>query len=798
MKRKIISLILVLYMVIVMLPIASMADSSQRFLFCTDASTGETMVYSINEGLLTVSGSVSAASPAYVAVYDNKGKQLSVKIITSPEKVDVSGGDTAKLIWLNAGKYTVKTECVKMPVKGANFTIPHIMIRGLIGDDRTKHQITYSVEDEDNKAVLDDKVTLVENGEEWGTLDFAKDTANAESKLAIFVGIRAWLPVMWTFADTDFDEKYDVIERKVYCFDKVSDITDDNILLENFGMIDRKDTDGKEYAWSSEFSYINKGDWVIYYSDGAVSKGAASAVVTYLAMAAGPKFDDSGLYGDTYHASFQKMDFANLTIEKISDYDFVFDGTTYRPWSANGSYYKDLVSGTTVNAEIGESYDLWYTDDFGGIIASANYQDSTGGRYFVVTGVDDKPPYDEYGDFTIHVIDNRGNYNDFVVKGSKQNRLNEYFVGDGLTRTKQVALTYANLSESIETACTKSKSKYVLCEYKTNSEGLITTLKVYGNTYEVLNTDGEHKTYYNSRTRVLNKKYQLDEDAVIFAINADTEEVHVFIGEFPLVNNSKSVEFVGYILNEGMKALITVIHQGSFSSWQGTQTTVLNDRIGYLRSIDRCSDHYEYTIAYGDNAAALFKSREGDIDTIVADDDIFTTDDWSTQMGRKAGMILFDVTANGTIKNMRIIRTSDMTTTSRGARSEYLAAYIVEKIDYRRNSITLRPISNAYVNASGMPKNGTDLWSAWETAGIFAEYDADASEVFYLTANTSVIIINPSTTNQAGVKIGNISDLQKSSLDKNGYIKSGMVVTLAYDGENSEIVSIFANKEIVQ
>ncbi|MBR2742397.1 MAG: S-layer homology domain-containing protein [Clostridia bacterium] len=684
-------------------------------------------------------------------------------------------------------------------------TLPHIVIRGLIGDDQTKHQITYALNDVDYKAKLDNQVILVENNEAWGNLDFVAATATAEADLAIFVGVRAWLPVTWTFIDKDNNGKYDIIHRMVYGFDKVSGINSDVITLENFGSVDRTEN-GKAYAWNDGLEDVGEDDWVIFYSDGAVTKGAATPVATYLAMRDGSTFDEAGLYGDTDYAIFQKMDFATLAVEKISDHDrYVFDGTTFRTWSANGNYYKDLVSGTTINAEIGDEFDLWYTKQFGGIIASAESADMSTGNFIVLYALESSAPdvSRPNANFTVYGFDEKGNDVDFTVKGNKTKGLKEYLAGDGETRTaNNIPLNYANLDALIGhgaglgAANGPSGYPYTLCEYKMNSANQITELNVYGNIYEVVNTAGDYKTYFNTKTQVLNKKYNVQDNALVFAINGAVPAnatVRVLTGSFPKVSGA-TADIVGYKLKDGedVKALATVITTGHFSS------SDTEDIIGYLRAIDKFDDHYEYTIAYGDDAATVISSRAGDIDTIVADDDLFTLDDWSTQLGRKAGMIMFDITGTGNIENMRALTTAAMTTVETNADSEYLAAFVVEKVDSAKKTVTLRPITNANVNSSAKPISGADLWSAAEVAGIFAEYDAGVGEVFSLASSANVFVINPSTTNQANVKLGTLGDLQKATTDAAGNITRGMVVTLAYNGDDDEIIAIFANKEVVK
>ena len=83
----------------------------------TDTVTGEKMSYLYEGDKITVSGVVSTAAPVYVAVYDKTGKMISVDILTSPSSADVTGGNSAKLIWLNKAGFIAKVKCIEIKLK---------------------------------------------------------------------------------------------------------------------------------------------------------------------------------------------------------------------------------------------------------------------------------------------------------------------------------------------------------------------------------------------------------------------------------------------------------------------------------------------------------------------------------------------------------------------------------------------------------------------------------------------------------------------------------------------------------
>ncbi len=83
----------------------------------TDYATGERIAFQCEGDTLTVSGDVSPASPVYIALYDADGRMTAVYVLDAPGSVDVGGGATAKLIWMNAAGFTPKSECVEFELE---------------------------------------------------------------------------------------------------------------------------------------------------------------------------------------------------------------------------------------------------------------------------------------------------------------------------------------------------------------------------------------------------------------------------------------------------------------------------------------------------------------------------------------------------------------------------------------------------------------------------------------------------------------------------------------------------------
>ncbi|MBQ1434557.1 MAG: hypothetical protein IIZ19_01490, partial [Clostridia bacterium] len=111
MKKKAVSLIIALCMVITMLPVMGMAANGQTM---TDEKTGEAVSYTNDKNNITVSGDVSANAPVFVSVYDENGKMVSIRMMSEAGTVNVSGGDSAKLIWVNAVDFAAKSESAEL------------------------------------------------------------------------------------------------------------------------------------------------------------------------------------------------------------------------------------------------------------------------------------------------------------------------------------------------------------------------------------------------------------------------------------------------------------------------------------------------------------------------------------------------------------------------------------------------------------------------------------------------------------------------------------------------------------
>ena len=79
------------------------------------ADNSDDSVKVIRDGsLITVSGSVSAASPVFVASFDKFGLQMKgLKVLTSPGTADMPAGEKTKIIWINSGPYTAKCAAVE-------------------------------------------------------------------------------------------------------------------------------------------------------------------------------------------------------------------------------------------------------------------------------------------------------------------------------------------------------------------------------------------------------------------------------------------------------------------------------------------------------------------------------------------------------------------------------------------------------------------------------------------------------------------------------------------------------------
>ncbi|MBQ3379942.1 MAG: hypothetical protein IJG50_08820 [Clostridia bacterium] len=75
-----------------------------------DADTGESVNYALEDSAVNVTGDVAAETPVYVAVYNEKSRLISIKILSAPGSADVSGGSTAKLLWINADGFKAKSK----------------------------------------------------------------------------------------------------------------------------------------------------------------------------------------------------------------------------------------------------------------------------------------------------------------------------------------------------------------------------------------------------------------------------------------------------------------------------------------------------------------------------------------------------------------------------------------------------------------------------------------------------------------------------------------------------------------
>ncbi|MBQ3378433.1 MAG: hypothetical protein IJG50_01045 [Clostridia bacterium] len=83
----------------------------------TDKNTGESIACTVKTSSVTVTGSVKASTPVYVAVYDGNGQMVSFDIMTAPGTEKIGNGAVVKLIWVNSGTYIAKSEVVRVSLK---------------------------------------------------------------------------------------------------------------------------------------------------------------------------------------------------------------------------------------------------------------------------------------------------------------------------------------------------------------------------------------------------------------------------------------------------------------------------------------------------------------------------------------------------------------------------------------------------------------------------------------------------------------------------------------------------------
>ena len=79
-----------------------------------DPTTGETVDYSLKDNAVSVSGDVSPQTPVYIAVFNENQQLVSIEVLTAPGSAIVSGGSTAKLIWVDADGFIVKCEAPEL------------------------------------------------------------------------------------------------------------------------------------------------------------------------------------------------------------------------------------------------------------------------------------------------------------------------------------------------------------------------------------------------------------------------------------------------------------------------------------------------------------------------------------------------------------------------------------------------------------------------------------------------------------------------------------------------------------
>jgi len=710
-------------------------------------------------------------------------------------------------IWYKPDSVTASGDKVYAIVeqKNAGMTLPHIVLKGAV--DKNELKLTYALNDTDYTVKLDENCVFVENNEYIGDVNaIFGDEMNAvmfypagEVKDG---GIRAWLPITYGFIDNDADGKYEFVTRNVYGFAEVSSITTSKIHLEGLSSIDRKGDNGKAYNWNVSLSDVEAEDWVLYYADGAVSEAGKTAKLATLMK--GPAFEKNGLYGDTHYAEFEKLEFDAFELEEIIDHDrFVFDGAVYRAWSAGAEYLEDLEE-----AEVSDGFEIWYTNAFGGIIASAEAADVSTGDFLVITEINSKNLFS--GDFEVKAVLDNGKESVFKVKSDKtKNNLTVYIDSE---KTVQLPLVKENLRVG------------GLYEYKMNKSGVITELDLYteaeydeAGTYTTWVGDDSqidikraHDYYYKKNSGKLNtenKDYILSDNAVVFVMkykNDGTElefdEAKVYVGSFPQIKTdengeawvvgAKEKDFSG--TNEA-KAIVVNVYASDFGISSVSET---EDIAGYLRAVRRTGSvdkgyFYEYTIAFGDDVEAKLFSRAGkdidDLEEIVEDDDLIDNEGWVKYMGSKAQVILFDIAHDGTITDMRVQARADadgVTGSTDG--NDYYSSFMATAVSASKGRITVVAVDDGSATGSAKIAKGYTDEDVIDCA-------LDSKEELYAVAkDCQVFIFDMDSTNQAKVEMGSLGDITKLQND------CGSLFSFAYDADEDEITAIFVNGTLIE
>ena len=721
---------------------------------------------------------------------DNSYLGKEVKVWYKPDSVTASGDKV----------YAVVEK------KAASATLPHIVLKGAV--EGKANELTYALNDVDYKAKLDDNCIFVENNEYLGDIEgIFGETVDATSFYP--TAIRMWLPINYTFIDNDSDGKYEFVVRQVYGFAEVANITSSKITLDGMSSIDRKDDKGTAYDWNDGLDGVEAEDWVIYYCDGALTKGADANAL----FSQGPDFD-SDLYEDTHFASFEKMELQTLAVEEAIDHDkFVFDGVTYRTWTY-GTLVLDTNPDLDTDTQIGDEFDLHMTKKFGGIIAESEIVTKSTGKYLVVTDTDET---DFAGKkFDIAAVNEKDDDDVYTVKvGDK--KVDYYLDSEKVTDRQNQTLNKDAVDALVEDA---------LVEYTTNSNGEITSMDVYQASEDSVYADGNSfKKTSGILTTTKGNTYCITSDTLVYVI-ADSmpNGYKVYKGNFPTIslveseeeeddddaNEYATLDIIGIKTKEvsGTQEVKAIALYTDEEIDRASGASAQDDVTGYLRSVKvaHTDDGYafEYTIAYDGDVAATFRSAtvdtEDDLDDVVAEDFVINRAAFNDD---KADVVVFNIQPDGTVADMRYMTDASamrndlslMGAVKDG--NDYYGSFVATNYNSKNNLVTLVPLKNAEDNGLAeqfIPgaKKAAGVTDAEALAVATANYKMMGTTTYKLASDAVVYVIDMDSTNEAKVEIGSIGSIGKANF-KDGFMVEATLVGFAYDADDELITAVFVN-----
>lgn len=719
---------------------------------------------------------------------DNSYLGKEVKVWYKPDAVTASGDKV----------YAVVEK------KSASATLPHIVLKGAV--EGKANELTYALNDVDYKAKLDDNCIFVENNEYLGSIDavFGQNDTDVDATTFYPTAIRMWLPINYTFIDNDNDGKYEFVVRQVYGFAEVANITSSKITLDGMSSIDRKDDKGTAYDWNDGLDGVEAEDWVIYYCDGALTKGAGAGAL----MSQGPDFDND-LYEDTKVASFEKMELQTLAVEEAIDHDkFVFDGVTYRTWTY-GTLVLDTNPDLNTDTKLGDEFDLHMTKKFGGIIAESEIVSKSTGKYLVITDVERDAAFGGKK-FDIAAVNEKDDDDVYTVKVGEKKV--DYYEDSEKVAANQT-LDRDAVAELVNDA---------LVEYTTNSNGEITSMDVYQPSEEdSVYADGKSfKKTSGILTTAGNNTYCINSDTLVYVIMPNGQvEYKVYKGNFPTITlpgedqygNTQyaTLDIIGIKTKEvsGTQEVKAIALYTDEEIGRASGASAQDDVTGYLRSVKvaQSDDGYafEYTIAYDGDVEAKFRSAtvdtEDDLDDLVSDDLVI---DRAAFNADKADVVVFNIQPDGTVTDMRYMTDADMMNDDLsfigavGDGNDYYGSFVATNYNSKNNMVTLVPLTDegAGLAPQFIPgaKKAPRVTDAEALAVATANYEMMGTTTYKLASDAVVYVIDMDSTNEAKVEIGSIGSIGKANF-KDGYMVEATLVGFAYDADDELITAVFVN-----